>query len=174
MGFDPIFKKCGIANIVKLCQTKCRIAPSMCSIEKGQSEPADQKEKRTNYIMQAPQVHVFLLLQACKLKVLDLSLSQPEVAEDDGDGEGEGEGEGDGDGDVPQEEDEGGDSGGYYEDEEADREPYESQPTSDSGHSMPDFTADIDIHKSDSISEEDTKPVSEPEETVENKQGDFQ
>uniref|UniRef100_A0A671XNZ7 Heteroous nuclear ribonucleoprotein U like 1 n=1 Tax=Sparus aurata TaxID=8175 RepID=A0A671XNZ7_SPAAU len=50
--------------------------------------------------------------------------------------------EGDGDGDFPQEEDEGRDSGGYYEDEEPEGEPYESQQTSDSGHSVPDFTAD--------------------------------
>ncbi|KAM9358889.1 heterogeneous nuclear ribonucleoprotein U-like protein 1 [Symphorus nematophorus] len=87
---------------------------------------------------------------------------QQEAAEDDGDEDGEG--------DVLQEDDEGRDSGGYYEDEEAEGEPYESQPTSDSGHSMPDFTADVDIHKSDIMPEEDTKPVQEPDERVENKQ----
>jgi len=80
---------------------------------------------------------------------------QQEVAEDSGDGEGEG--------DAPQEDDEGRDSGGYYEEEEAEGEPYESQPASDSGHSMPDFTADVDIHKSDVMSEEGTKPEAEAE-----------
>uniref|UniRef100_A0A8P4K5T9 Heterogeneous nuclear ribonucleoprotein U-like 1 n=1 Tax=Dicentrarchus labrax TaxID=13489 RepID=A0A8P4K5T9_DICLA len=100
---------------------------------------------------------------------------QPEAAEDDdegeggGDVEGDGDGDGEGDGDVPQEEDEGRDSGGYYEDDEAEGEPYESQPASDSGHSMPDFTADVDIQKSDMMSEEETKFVPEPAETVENK-----
>ncbi|XP_031141187.1 heterogeneous nuclear ribonucleoprotein U-like protein 1 isoform X2 [Sander lucioperca] len=99
-----------------------------------------------------------------------------EVAEDEGEGDDDGDGEGDGDvdgggeGDVPQEEDEGCDSGGYYEDEEAEGEPYESQPTSDSGHSMPDFTADVDIQKSEVMSKEEPKPVPEPEEKVENKQ----
>ncbi|XP_049431557.1 heterogeneous nuclear ribonucleoprotein U-like protein 1 [Epinephelus fuscoguttatus] len=99
-----------------------------------------------------------------------------EVAEDygegdgDGDGDGEGDGDGDGEGDIPQEEDEGRDSGGYYEDEEAEGEPYESQPASDSGHSMPDFTADVDIQKSDMRSEDETKPVQELQESVENKQ----
>ncbi|XP_042269741.1 heterogeneous nuclear ribonucleoprotein U-like protein 1 [Thunnus maccoyii] len=80
---------------------------------------------------------------------------QQEAAEDSGDGDGEG--------DVPQEDDEGRDSGGYYEEEEAEGEPYESQPASDSGHSMPDFTADVDIHKSEEMSEEETKTVPEPE-----------
>ncbi|XP_035535337.1 heterogeneous nuclear ribonucleoprotein U-like protein 1 [Morone saxatilis] len=84
----------------------------------------------------------------------------PEAAEDDGEGD---------EGDVPQEEDEGRDSGGYYEDDEAEGEPYESQPASDSGHSMPDFTADVDIQKSDVMSEEETKFVPEPAETAENK-----
>ncbi|XP_045929069.1 heterogeneous nuclear ribonucleoprotein U-like protein 1 [Micropterus dolomieu] len=84
---------------------------------------------------------------------------QQEAAEDYGEGDGD---------DAPQEEDEGRDSGGYYEDEEAEGEPYESQPASDSGHSMPDFTADADIHKSDLMPEEETKPV--PEENVKQKE----
>uniref|UniRef100_A0A673BID6 Uncharacterized protein n=1 Tax=Sphaeramia orbicularis TaxID=375764 RepID=A0A673BID6_9TELE len=64
------------------------------------------------------------------------------------------------------------DSGGYYEEEEAEGEPYESQPASDSGHSMPDFTADVDIHKPDMMSEPEAKPVQEPEEPVEDTQQD--
>lgn len=91
-----------------------------------------------------------------------MSFSDAEAAEDAGEGY------------VPQEEDEGRDSGGYYEDDEAEGEPYESQPASDSGHSMPDFTADVDIHKSDMISEEETKPEPILETDFENKQGDFQ
>ncbi|XP_036981052.1 heterogeneous nuclear ribonucleoprotein U-like protein 1 [Acanthopagrus latus] len=87
-----------------------------------------------------------------------------EAAEED---EDEAVAEGDGDGDFPQEEDEGRDSGGYYEDEEPEGEPYESQQTSDSGHSIPDFTADVDIQKSEMMPEEETKPVPEPEATVE-------
>uniref|UniRef100_A0A8D3BEW3 Uncharacterized protein n=1 Tax=Scophthalmus maximus TaxID=52904 RepID=A0A8D3BEW3_SCOMX len=71
---------------------------------------------------------------------------------------------------VPEEEDEGRDSGGYYEEEEAEVEPYESQPASDSGHSMPDFTADVDIHKSDTMPEQQTEPVLEPEQNNEKKQ----
>lgn len=98
---------------------------------------------------------------------MNLPFSFAEASEDYGDDDGDGEG------DVPEEEDEGRDSGGYYEEEEADGEPYESQPTSDSGHSMPDFTADVDLHKSEMMSEEQTKPVLEPEENVENKPGDF-
>ena len=105
--------------------------------------------------------------QVWEVKVLDLPpFSFTEAAEDDGDDD-------DGEGDVLQEEDEGRDSGGYYEDEEAEGEPYESQPTSDSGHSMPDFTADVDIHKSDVMPEDNTKPVQEPDERVENKPGDY-
>ncbi|XP_074496326.1 heterogeneous nuclear ribonucleoprotein U-like protein 1 isoform X2 [Sebastes fasciatus] len=100
-----------------------------------------------------------------------------DVVEAEGEGDGdddaeagaEADGEADGDGEAPQEEDEGRDSGGYYEDEEAEGEPYESRQTSDSGHSMPDFTADVDIQKSEMMSEEETKPVLEPEETAENK-----
>ncbi|XP_060903092.1 heterogeneous nuclear ribonucleoprotein U-like protein 1 [Labrus mixtus] len=102
---------------------------------------------------------------------------QQEAAEDSGDDADEGEGEvepdaeveqdaeaeEDGEDDVLQEEDEGRDSGGYYEDEEAEGEPYESRPTSDSGHSMPDFTADVDVNKAEHMSEEETKPVEEPE-----------
>lgn len=75
--------------------------------------------------------------------------------------------------DVPQEEDEGRDSGGYYEEEEAEGEPYESQPASDSGHSMPDFTADVDIQKSDVVPEEEIKPEPTPEQNTETKQGVF-
>lgn len=97
-----------------------------------------------------------------------------DVGEGDGDLEGEGDGDGDGEGDILQEEDEGRDSGGYYEDEEPEGEPYESQPASDSGHSMPDFTADVDIQKSDMMSEEENKSGPPPEETAEHKQGDFQ
>lgn len=119
-------------------------------------------------------MQVFLLWKS-ELNVFDLSFSHAEVAEDFGDEEGDDDDDdGEGDGDVPQEEDEGRDSGGYYEDEEAEGEPYESQPTSDSGHSMPDFTADVDVHKPDMMSQEETKPVPEPEENVEKKQGDFQ
>ncbi|XP_030007346.1 heterogeneous nuclear ribonucleoprotein U-like protein 1 [Sphaeramia orbicularis] len=92
---------------------------------------------------------------------------QQEPVEDYGDEDADGDGDGDGDGDVPQEDDEGRDSGGYYEEEEAEGEPYESQPASDSGHSMPDFTADVDIHKPDMMSEPEAKPVQEPEEPVE-------
>uniref|UniRef100_A0A3P8QP81 Uncharacterized protein n=1 Tax=Astatotilapia calliptera TaxID=8154 RepID=A0A3P8QP81_ASTCA len=55
--------------------------------------------------------------------------------------------------------DEGRDSGGYYEEEEAEGNPYESQTPSDSGHNVPDFTADEDIQKTDMMSEEETKPV---------------
>lgn len=137
-------------------------------------------------IIQVPQDCIeffrFLSLWAWELRVLNLSFSFTEAPEDygddDGDGngeeEGEGEGDGDGDGDVPEEEeDEGRDSGGYYEEEEAEAEPYESQPASDSGHSMPDFTADVDIPKSEIMSEEQPKTVLEPEENVENKPGDF-
>ncbi|KAF3847240.1 hypothetical protein F7725_020268 [Dissostichus mawsoni] len=65
------------------------------------------------------------------------------VADADGDSDGDVEGKAE----APQEEDEGRDSGGYY--EEAEGEPFESQPTSDSCHSMPDFTADVELHKSD-------------------------
>nr|XP_020461223.1 heterogeneous nuclear ribonucleoprotein U-like protein 1 [Monopterus albus]XP_020461224.1 heterogeneous nuclear ribonucleoprotein U-like protein 1 [Monopterus albus] len=88
--------------------------------------------------------------------------AQQEVAEDYDD-----DGEGDGEGDVPEEEDEGRDSGVYYEEEEAEGEPYESQPISDPDQSMPDFTADVDIPKSEMVSEEETKPVLEPEEKFE-------
>ncbi|XP_034084503.1 uncharacterized protein LOC117554262 [Gymnodraco acuticeps] len=58
-----------------------------------------------------------------------------------------------------EEEDEGRDSGDYY--EEAEDEPFESQPTSDSCHSMPDFTADVELHQSDAVPEEEAKPVAE-------------
>ncbi|XP_041669517.1 heterogeneous nuclear ribonucleoprotein U-like protein 1 [Cheilinus undulatus] len=84
---------------------------------------------------------------------------QQEGAEDYGDDDGEGDGD-------AQEEDEGRDSGGYYEDEEAEGEPYESHPTSESGHSMPDFTADVDLNKAEMMSEEESKPVPEPEQNL--------
>ncbi|XP_014328605.1 heterogeneous nuclear ribonucleoprotein U-like protein 1 isoform X2 [Xiphophorus maculatus] len=54
-----------------------------------------------------------------------------------------------GDGDNPPEEDEGRDSGGYYEEEEAEAEPYESQQTSDSGNG--------EIQRSSAVSEEESK-----------------
>ncbi|TKS80680.1 Heterogeneous nuclear ribonucleoprotein U-like protein 1 [Collichthys lucidus] len=97
-----------------------------------------------------------------------------EAVDDDDDDDGQGDDADDGDdgddgGDVPQEEDEGRDSGGYYEDEEAEGEPYESQPASDSGHSMPDFTADVDLQKSDVTSEDETKLEPEPAENAESK-----
>ncbi|KAL3057848.1 hypothetical protein OYC64_008155 [Pagothenia borchgrevinki] len=107
--------------------------------------------------------------------VTDAEEDSDVVADAKGDGEVVADAEGDSDGDVegeagaPQEEDEGRDSGGYYEDEEAEGEPFESQPTSDSCHSMPDFTADVELHKSDAVPEEEAKPVAEPEEKVENK-----
>lgn len=113
---------------------------------------------------------------------MDLPFSHAEAAEDDGDGDGDGDGDDDDDGEgyIPHEEDEGRDSGGYYEDEEAEGEPYESQPTSDSGHSMPDLTADVGTQKSHMMSEEETKsvsvleakPVSVLEANIENKPGD--
>ncbi|XP_031719402.1 heterogeneous nuclear ribonucleoprotein U-like protein 1 isoform X1 [Anarrhichthys ocellatus] len=97
---------------------------------------------------------------------------------DNAEGEGdnaEGEGvnagagaDGVGENDAPQEEDEGRDSGGYYEDEEAEGEPFESRPTSDSGHSMPEFPADVDTQKSN-VPEEQARPVPEPVDKEENK-----
>lgn len=118
------------------------------------------------------EIHIFLFSWAWKLKSLShpfLDAEAEEAAEED---EDEAVAEGDGDGDFPQEEDEGRDSGGYYEDEEPEGEPYESQQTSDSGHSIPDFTADVDIQKSEMMPEEETKPVPEPEATVEEQKGD--
>uniref|UniRef100_A0A665V3J1 Heterogeneous nuclear ribonucleoprotein U like 1 n=1 Tax=Echeneis naucrates TaxID=173247 RepID=A0A665V3J1_ECHNA len=53
------------------------------------------------------------------------------------------------------------------EDDDGDGEEAQVQPTSDSGHSMPDFTADVDIPKSDLMSEEETKTVLEPKENPE-------
>uniref|UniRef100_A0A2I4CKU7 Heterogeneous nuclear ribonucleoprotein U-like protein 1 n=1 Tax=Austrofundulus limnaeus TaxID=52670 RepID=A0A2I4CKU7_AUSLI len=69
-----------------------------------------------------------------------------------------------GDGEAPQggeeeEEDEGRDSGGDFEEKEPEGEPYESQETSDSGHGMPDFTADDDLQKSDGLFAAETKPI---------------
>ncbi|XP_030599340.1 heterogeneous nuclear ribonucleoprotein U-like protein 1 isoform X2 [Archocentrus centrarchus] len=89
---------------------------------------------------------------------------QQETAEDYGGGDDEA--------DAPQEEDEGRDSGGYYEEEEAEGNPYESQTPSDSGHNVPDFTADEDIQKSDVMSEEEPKraPPKEEEENQVNTQ----
>ncbi|KAL6115757.1 hnrnpul1 [Pungitius sinensis] len=72
-----------------------------------------------------------------------------------------------GDGGEAEEDDEGRDSGGYYEDEEADGEPYESRPPpSDSGHSMPGVSVDFNTHKSN-VSEDETKSVLEPVEPAE-------
>ncbi|KAJ0021911.1 hypothetical protein NQD34_009401 [Periophthalmus magnuspinnatus] len=69
---------------------------------------------------------------------------------------------GNGNDDVPEGDyDEGRDSGGYYEEEEANGEAYDSQPT-ESSHSMPDFATDADTSKSDFVPEE-TKPVQEAE-----------
>lgn len=75
-----------------------------------------------------------------------------------------------GDGEAPQggeeeeeEEDEGRDSGGDFEEKEPEGEPYESQETSDSGHGVPDFTADEDLQKSDGLFEAEAKP--DPTET---------
>ncbi|XP_076002586.1 heterogeneous nuclear ribonucleoprotein U-like protein 1 isoform X2 [Genypterus blacodes] len=50
---------------------------------------------------------------------------------------------------VPQEEDECRDSGGYYEEEEAEGGALESQLSSDSGHGVPDFTADVEMQKTE-------------------------
>ncbi|XP_041850279.1 heterogeneous nuclear ribonucleoprotein U-like protein 1 [Melanotaenia boesemani] len=86
---------------------------------------------------------------------------QPEAAEDYGDEE-----EDDGEGNAPQEEDEGRDSGGYYEEEEAENEPDGNQQTSDSGHGMPDFTADEDIEESNTESEEAAKLEVKQEENI--------
>lgn len=123
-----------------------------------------------------PQIHIFLFPWAWEL--LPPFFSDAEAAAEEAaaeEDEDEAVAEGDGDGDFPQEEDEGRDSGGYYEDEEPEGEPYESQQTSDSGHSVPDFTADVDIQKSEMMSEEETKPVPEPEPeaSVEQQKGDF-
>lgn len=93
-----------------------------------------------------------------------------EVAEEEQEEDDQGEEEGEEEADVPPEEDEGRDSGGYYEEEEpeAECEPPEIQTTSDLGHSMPDFTADVDINKSEmetgnQMAEEETKPEPMPE-----------
>ncbi|KAK2912989.1 heterogeneous nuclear ribonucleoprotein U-like protein 1 [Channa argus] len=88
---------------------------------------------------------------------------QQEAADDYGNDDGNGEG-----GVAEEDEDEGRDSGGYYEEDEAEGETFESQPTSDLEQSMPDFTADVDIHKPEELTEE--KPKSEPEEDTDNKQ----
>ncbi|XP_068601713.1 heterogeneous nuclear ribonucleoprotein U-like protein 1 [Brachionichthys hirsutus] len=77
--------------------------------------------------------------------------------------QGAGEEEGDGEG-YADEEDEARDSGGCYEDEEAEGEPYEGQKTSDPAESLPDFTADVDIDKCDMMpDEEESNPVPEEE-----------
>nr|XP_057935969.1 heterogeneous nuclear ribonucleoprotein U-like protein 1 [Doryrhamphus excisus] len=90
----------------------------------------------------------------------DEAEEQQEVAEDYGEDEGA----------VLQEEDGGRDSGGYYEEEEAEQEPdvepYESQLAPDSGHSAPDFTANVDLLKPDVISEEAIKLEPEPSEDI--------
>ena len=72
-----------------------------------------------------------------------------------------------------QEEDEGRDSGGYYEEEEAEGEPYEGQQAPDPRREMPDFTADEDISTPTSIPEEQTKPEPKVEESVPFKPGHF-
>ncbi|KAM9318012.1 heterogeneous nuclear ribonucleoprotein U-like protein 1 [Pholidichthys leucotaenia] len=82
---------------------------------------------------------------------------QQEPAEDYGGGD-------DGQEDAPQEdEDEGRDSGGYYEGEEAEGEPYDNQPPSDMGHGVTDFTEDANIPQS-----EKSKPIIKEEEGLEN------
>ncbi|XP_034024481.1 heterogeneous nuclear ribonucleoprotein U-like protein 1 isoform X2 [Thalassophryne amazonica] len=62
--------------------------------------------------------------------------------------------------DVPQEEEECRDSGGYYEEEEP-----EGVQASDPSYTMPDFTADVGLAKSEEVSEEETKPEVEPDES---------
>ncbi|XP_061575879.1 heterogeneous nuclear ribonucleoprotein U-like protein 1 isoform X2 [Cololabis saira] len=69
-----------------------------------------------------------------------------------------------------QEEDEGRDSGGYYEDEEAEGESFEVQPTKAADQAMPDFTADDDINESTKEPEEATKPQPKVEENEATKQ----
>lgn len=101
---------------------------------------------------------------------LDAEVAEDNGAGDDDNDEGEGDDDraegdndqGDGENVAPQEEDEGRDSGGYYEDEEAEGEPYESRPASVSGHSMPDLPPDVDAQKPN-MSEEQSKPVPDPE-----------
>lgn len=135
---------------------KYRIVSSVYQIEIFASDYADQRLNETHFRNES------------FVSSLYLSFSWVEAAEDDDD-----DGDGDGEGYAPQEEDEGGDSGGYYEEEEAEGEPYESQPASESGHSMPDFTADVDINKSDMMSAEETKPVPVLESDIEDKQGNL-
>lgn len=76
-----------------------------------------------------------------------------------------------GDGDALQEEDEGKDSGGDYDEKEPEGEPNESQPASDSAQGEPDFAADDDDDDVNKPFEKETKP--EPEEPVKSTQGDF-
>ncbi|XP_028320050.1 heterogeneous nuclear ribonucleoprotein U-like protein 1 isoform X2 [Gouania willdenowi] len=99
---------------------------------------------------------------------------EEQEAEDEGEDEGEGEVEDDlgeqeavddnsCEDDVKaeaprEEEDEGRDSGGYYEDE-AEGEPYESQPTSESSHSVPEATAPAETTNVEEMPEEEPKPV---------------
>lgn len=145
-----------------------------------QSEVADQNSRRNQTV---ERIHAYrstdsYLPVSMSLRTFTTPFSDAEAAAEEAaaeEDEDEAVAEGDGDGDFPQEEDEGRDSGGYYEDEEPEGEPYESQQTSDSGHSVPDFTADVDIQKSEMMSEEETKPVPEPEPeaSVEQQKGDF-
>ncbi|XP_036005880.1 heterogeneous nuclear ribonucleoprotein U-like protein 1 isoform X1 [Fundulus heteroclitus] len=81
---------------------------------------------------------------------------EQEAAEQD-DGADDGGEDGDEMGDNPPEEDEGRDSGGYYEEEEAEPEQYESQPASDSG--------DGDAQRMSGASEE-SKPEAKFEENT--------
>uniref|UniRef100_A0A3P9J4D3 Heterogeneous nuclear ribonucleoprotein U like 1 n=1 Tax=Oryzias latipes TaxID=8090 RepID=A0A3P9J4D3_ORYLA len=60
-----------------------------------------------------------------------------------------------------------GDSGGYYEEEEAEAEASEPQQAPDSGLPMPDFTADDDLQGSSMAFEEAAKPEIKVEEEVE-------
>ncbi|XP_024133376.1 heterogeneous nuclear ribonucleoprotein U-like protein 1 isoform X2 [Oryzias melastigma] len=80
----------------------------------------------------------------------DDAQEQQEAAEDYGDEDAEG--------DTPQGEEEGGDSGGYYEEEEAEAEAGEPQQAPDSGLPMPDFTADDDLQGSSMTFEEAAQP----------------
>ncbi|XP_061682790.1 heterogeneous nuclear ribonucleoprotein U-like protein 1 isoform X1 [Syngnathoides biaculeatus] len=80
-----------------------------------------------------------------------------------------------GNGDALFEDDEGRDSGGYYEEEEAEPDsecklPYESQPASDSGHSMPDFAADPSLDQTATVAEAVVKPEPKEEGNVDVKQ----
>lgn len=91
-----------------------------------------------------------------EMRVVSFVSSLFKAAQECGDDDG-------GDGEAPpageEEEDEGRDSGGDFEEKEPEGEPYESQETSDSGHGVPDFTADEDLQKSDGLFETESKPI---------------